>query len=243
MNAILDHAADLDAASRQAARALNTRREAEIPEMVRQLSAERSVFIFNVGPWSHVQWLGSMGKCNIPACPTDAEYSEPVVIPGIPTEQVIMNENQMTALMYDGMEHARAIVGIGKHMAPQNSLERVGVAISTEWPPSAKDVAEARKRLLEHCRALVGEANAALAQGPKAAEETIRPDQHFVAARILGLTDVEAPFLHRAVATKDRIACPFCGESMGANLPKCPNCKEIVNKTAYKAAQEAAGRG
>jgi hypothetical protein len=243
-NAILENAEMIVQASAQAARALNTRRQADVPEEVRRLSVERQVYIGNVGPWQQEQWLGTMGRAIIRACPKDAEYyPEPYIVEGIPREQVIMNESAMTLLMYNRDEHAQAILGIGKHMHAGNSLEQFGVFISECWPPEPDTIANAKARLMQTCRNLVNEANAALAMGPKMAEETIRADQHFVAARLLGLTDVEAPFLQRSVVAKDRIACPFCGESMGAGLPKCPNCKEVVNQAAYKAAQQAAREG
>lgn len=231
-------------AQRQAAqfsREMNAgRRLADIPDAIKQLSKEKQVFIFNVGPWAHTQLMGSFGTIRIPACKEGEPFSEPVLIDGIPTEQYPMNEAQMTAMMYDGWTHAHEIIGIGKHLSPSNALTQYGVGVSREWPPSEEDLRGAQHALRNKLEDLVNEANLAMAQGPKIAEETIRPEQHFIAARLLKKTVAECPWMNRSVKMAERIACQFCGEPMGAELPKCPNCKEIVNQAAYDAAKRQA---
>lgn len=222
----------------QFAREMNSgRRLADIPDSIRELSEKTQVYIFNVGPWSHTQMMGSFGSVRIPACKEGEPISEPVVIPGIPTEQYPMNEAQMTAMMYDGWNHAHEIIGIGKHLSPNNALTQYGVGVSRQWPPTAEEMEAAHVALRKRLEFLVNEANMAVAQGPKIAEETIRPDQHFIAARLLKKTSAECPWMDRSMKAAERIACPFCGEPVETGLPKCRNCHEIIDQAAYDAAK------
>ena len=199
-----------------------------------------AVYIFSVGPW--VQYIRRGPHCyDVPACAAGKPYSAPVKIPGIVTEDYPDSETTMKMLQYDGYQTALDLIGVGIGMTPQESLLRFGVAVSRQWPPSQEDLDKANARLDQHCSNLVGEMNQAYSEGPAAARITFQARYHNAAADRLKRTKVDCPWYGSNLATaSERMACPFCGEAMAAQLPKCPNCKEIVNQTAYKAAQAEA---
>src|SRR6185312_8060023 len=116
------------------------------------------------------------------------------------------------------------IIGNGKHLAPGNSLTKYGVFASRTNPPKKEEIAAANRALDEHCKSLVNEANAAMAQGPKAAEETIRPEQHFLAARRLKKTETECPWMNRAQEVTERANCENCGTLYRVGIAQCPTC-------------------
>jgi hypothetical protein len=231
---------------------------------VENLSRQTQVYIFNVGPWQHTQHMGSLGRYIIEACPEGEKYSKPTIIPGIVSELYPESEVSMKRVDSDGFGVALSIVGIGSHMAPTNSLVRYGVAISRHWPPTKQQCKDCKRPphadpILKHdgsviCAgntaeypiqaawealksgeldALIREANAAAATGPQAVEQTIR-ERHFQAARLLKKSNADCPWLIRSVETAERKECWACGEPMKVGLPRCPNCKEIVDKALYE---------
>lgn len=214
-------------------RDLNTRFVPPELEAIQEISEARKVYIFNVGPWQHIQYMGSLGRKIVPACPEGQKYSEPLVIPGIVEELYPDTEKSMKRIHHDGLKFAEAIVGIGPHMLPGNSLTRVGVAICKQWPPKKEEIAAAWNALAEGELAdLIREANSAAATGPKAMEETISP-RHYMAARLLNKGVADCPWIGRATETRARVECKFCGEPMKTGIPRCPNCKEIVDQELY----------
>jgi hypothetical protein len=215
-------------------KSLNTRYVPPVMESVQKLSQETQVYIFNVGPWEHKQQIPGH-RYTIPACKEGKAYSEPIIIPGIFSTLYPQDEKTMKRIDEDGYQVALDIIGIGPGLAPNNALTRYGVAVSRQWPPTKEEVSKAWEALrVGELNTLIAEANSAMAQGPQAAEQTIR-ERHMQAARLLKKTAAECPWMARAAAnTSNNIDCKFCGEPMKPNLAKCPNCKEIVNKELYE---------
>jgi len=177
--------------------------------------------------------MGSLGRYVIPACKEGEKHSEPLVIPGIVEELYPDSERTMKRITADGYQTAMQIIGVGPHLMPQNALTRYGVAISKQWPPKKEEVAAAWKALEEgELSDLIREANSAAATGPKAMEETIN-GRHYLAARLLKKGVADCPWMSRATETRERVECKFCGEPMKTGIPRCPNCKEIVDQTLY----------
>lgn len=208
----------------------------EIPEPILELSKKTEVYIFNVGPWPQHQLMGSLGSFYIPACPEGKPYSPALVIPGLVIEHYPLREGALDLLMNknsDGWTTAQQIIGVGRHLMPANSLVKYGVFASRSNPPKAEDLSRAREALRQHCTDLVNEANAAMAQGPKAAEETIRPEQHFIAARLLKKTEAECPWLNRSVERAERKNCDICGAIYEVGRSVCPN-NHIVDKALFE---------
>jgi len=214
-------------------RRLTHRKQAPILDSVRQLAEDEPVFIFNVSPWKYSRRMGNHGTFVIKGCLEGQEHSEPLRLPGIIFMPYPDSETTDKIIMESGKHLAGQIVGLGAHNLPANSLARCGVAICEQWPPTKDQIAAAKKALHEgELASLIREADSAIGQGPKAAEDTIR-GRHHEAARILRLSAAEHPWIGRAMAATSREDCKFCGEPMRKGLARCPNCKEIVDQALY----------
>ena len=246
-----------------AAALLNKGREVDdLPEMILELSKKEAVAIVSVGPWQQVIKAGTLGTMHVKPCREGEEYSDPLVIPGLVTERYPLREGRMDLLMHKdatGWNVAWQRLGVGAHLHPMNSMVKYGLFVTKgnpDMPPlGAKDAAnpdkqrwwlrerfkpkkEEREKALallnKHLNALVQEARSAAAQGQKALEDTVRPDQHIRAAQMLGLDPQAERWMQNAVAEKPRETCRFCGVSITKGVAKCPNCKEIVDKKLYE---------
>ena len=222
---------------------MNRRRSAPRLRVMTELAERTNVFIFNLGPWMQPILKGQW-RYFVPPSKPGMDRSEPVVIPGIQTEEYPDSEKTMKLLEYDGLEFAWDLLGVGIGMDPMQALTRYGLFVSKTNPPTGEDLEEetrARERLNLELNSLVNEANAAYTEGPVVFRKTVgTKGHHWDAARLLQKSPAECPWLNTTAAVGDRIACPFCGTSIQRTIPKCPNCKEIVNQAAYKAAQLAA---
>lgn len=255
-----------------AQRAFNTAREFDdLPDMISELSKKNQVAIVSVGPWSQVIPCGSLGTKFVPACKEGEEYSDPLVLDGLTLERYPLRENKMDILMHKdatGWNDAHQMIGVGKHLMPSNSKVKLGLLVTKGNPdleplsradaedadkvrlwlrerfrPTVAEIAAAHKALNQHFNKLVNEARSAAAQGQKTAEETIRPDQHIRAAKILGLDPQAERWMQSAVPEGQRITCSFCGVSTPAGYPKCLNCKEILDQELYdRKKSEAKGK-
>jgi hypothetical protein len=237
----------------------------DLPEMITELSKHEQVAILNVGPWSQVIKAGTLGTKYVRACAEGEEYSDPLVLDGLTIERYPLREGKMDLLMHKnatGWNTAHQLLGVGPHLHPMNSLVKYGLFVTKgnpDMPPlGAKDaqnpdkqrwwlrerfkpkpdeLAKARTALNKHLNALVQEARSAAAQGQKALEDTVRPDQHIRAAQMLGLDPQAERWMQNAVAEKPRETCRFCGVSITKGVAKCPNCKEVIDRKLYEKLQ------
>jgi len=211
----------------------NGRQIDRMPAVLEQFAETNKIYLYNVGPWSHRREMGSLGAFYIPACEDGKEYSRPLTLPGIVTEPYPVSENQMALHQEDGGYIAEQILGVGKMRRPDESLAPLGVFISTTNPPGKAEIARARAALDGYYRHLVQEADAAWAQGPKMAEETIQPKLHFLAARRLNLTETECPWLKNAATAADRKNCDGCGTPYAVGIILCPQCRYILDPEKF----------
>lgn len=230
-------------------RRLQRRRVAEILPQVAELAKSTPIYIYNVGPRPFVQFMGDLGRFVIQPClktgdkiPDDykgkvGEYSHPLILPGIMTVQCPESESSNKVMMDDGWQVAEGILGIARHMGKDADITMWGVFASRECPPSKADVQAAKLKLQKTYLRLVEEANQAYALGPEQ-WRNVRQDMHFQAAHALHKTVAECPFLANTVEAigASKQPCPFCGFGIDPALPKCSNCKEVVNQEAYEAA-------
>ena len=189
----------------------NSRYVPETPDIYRQISEANKVFIFNVGPWMHKRELGSAGTFIVRPCAAGQEYSEPIVIKGVVEEPYPINEVECKIMPTEGMTLANQIIGEGPFIPKSSSFVPFGVFISQTEKPSPKDLVRANNALQQKYLELIQEANTAFSNGPNAANETIRPEWHFVAARALKRTEAECPWLKGSEVGAERQACPSCG--------------------------------
>jgi hypothetical protein len=207
----------------------------KVPKIITKISDENKVYIFNVGPWKQNQSMGSLGTYYIPACEEGKQHSKALAIDGLVIEHYPLREGTLDVLMDEegstGWEVAHQIIGVGKMLHPGNSLLRYGVFVSKTNPPSKEDVAKAREELYRHCTSLVNEANQSITEGTS--KDTIRPEQHFVAARILNKTVAECPWLSRDVQKADRATCPGCGTVYTVGVIKCRECSYVLDKAKH----------
>jgi hypothetical protein len=210
-----------------------------------EISKRTLVYVFNVGPWPQVRYLGSAGTFYIPACEEGKDVSAPVILQGIVREFYPISEVEMKPFDTDGFEFAEQIVGAkadgsaSPHLAPRNSFLPYGVFATKNKVPTAEELAAARKRLNETFLKLINEADQAYARGPKAAEETINPDIHFAAARALHKTESECAWLRNSATPAARDECPSCGSIYKIGIMKCRECGYILDKPKHDAAVKA----
>lgn len=241
---------------------LNKTREIDdLPEMIQELSQKEQVAIVSVGPWPQVIKAGTLGTKFVPACKEGEEYSDPLVLDGLTIERYPLREGKMDLLMHKnatGMNTAMQLIGVGPHLHPMNSKIKLGLFVTKGNPnfpplsekdakdpekrrwwlrerfrPSKEELKKANEALNKRFNQLVQEARSAAAQGQKALEDTVRPNQHILAAQRLGLDPQAERWMQNAVPEAARVKCSFCGVSMTDGVPKCPNCKEIVNQELY----------
>jgi hypothetical protein len=211
----------------------DSRYQPPILESVQRASDAARVFIFNVGPWPQERALGSAGRFFISAKPENAEYWGPLTIPGVQRELYPINEMEYKAIETEGWDFAMQIVGTGPFLSPFNSFVPYGVFASRTNPPKKEEVTEAKKALRARLLELVNEADVAFSKGPKATEDTIRPESHFVAARLLGKTEIDCPWLKNAQVPAERDECPGCGTIYKIGIMKCRECGYILDKDKY----------
>lgn len=241
---------------------LNKPRDVDpLPDLITELSKKEQVAIVSVGPWAQVIKAGTLGTKYVPACREGEEYSDPLVLDGLVIEHYPLREGKMDPLMHKdstGWNVGWQLIGVGPHLHPMNSKVKYGLFVTRgnpKMPPlSAKDEQDPEKRrwwlrerfkptaaelkkandeLNKRFNALVQEARSAAAQGQKAVEETIRPNQHILAAQRLGLDPQAERWMQNAMPEAARTKCGYCGVSIPESVAKCPNCHEIVDQDLY----------
>ncbi len=239
----------LAAASTQQ-RALNSSRYVPtMPGIVRKVSVENRVYIFNVGPWAHVRELGSVGAFRIPACPEDKDYSAPLVIDGLVSEPYPINEATCASLPScgepgqlsgegSGLALAKQIVGDGPFIAKSSRFVPYGVFISPTIRPSKELMAAANAELQAQHLKHVREANAAFQRDPTNREGVIQAAWHVVSAHALRKSKAECPWLGESLAPAGRENCPSCGAVYNVGIMKCKDCSFILDKPRYDKAMK-----
>jgi hypothetical protein len=211
----------------------------ETPEIFRRAAEANRVYIFNVGPWSHVRELGSAGTFRIPACPADRDYSDPLVIDGVVNEPYPINEVECKLIQSEGAQLAGQIIGEGPFIAKSSSFVPYGVFVSTTPKPSKEQLAAANAELQKQHLAHIRQANAAFMKDPSNKDGVIQQNWHFVSAHALKKTKAECPWLGESLAPAGRDNCPGCGAVHNVGILKCRDCGYILDKPRYDAAKKA----
>lgn len=216
----------------------------------------RRIHVFNVGPWGQTVNTGSTGTFYIPACPFGQPYVEMVQqdgdrdsatfgqlvspIKSIMRELVIASEDAMTPLDDSGRYFAWQMLGVGRGMHPSKALTRFGMFVSAGDVPTADELAKANEELKKECMAVVKFAEEVYVTDRKLFGRAVRPEVHFVAAKVLGRDNpVDSPWMGAANPV-GRVKCKMCGRLCEPDVATC-EAGHIVNADLYAelmAAQE-----
>jgi hypothetical protein len=216
-------------------------------------SKKEKVHIFNVGPWAQTVNTGSTGTFTIPACPNGDEYVEMLVMNAVTgrwespisktmEEFVIKSEDEMTALYDNGADEdgklgfASRMIGIGKPR--HRSLVRFGIFVSENEVPTREELRNAHLALEEECRQIVKWAGDIYATDRKLFARAVRPEVHFLAAKILGRDNPQdSPWMLDANPV-GRTKCKMCGRLCDPDVATC-EAGHVVNMELYLELQAA----
>ena len=242
-------------------KALNSaKRPAFIPNAIKRESQETQLYVFNVGPKRLEGNGSSYGTMMIHPClAADAtppanyegkpgEYSAPLVIPGMPHEYYNKEGNTLDVQFHGdgdiedpGWDFACQVIGgytdargqwEGKFLSKSNSLEKFGVGISRTWPPQKADVELARRKMHAEYQILVQQAREAHAVGRLSSVVT---DDHFIAARTLGLSAKTERWMEFSAAPEEKPTqqlCPKCRKGYEQGTVE-HDCGFILDKKQY----------
>jgi len=122
------------------------------------------LYIFNISELELVWREPGFQRMVVPACPHGKEYSEPLVIPGIISEEYL--EDRSTEFNnYNAVEIAAAILKFGPGMKATLDERNKGFFMSRTNPPHPSQVAEARAKYAQYCDQLIAEGDAIIAKG------------------------------------------------------------------------------
>lgn len=216
-------------------------------------SKKEKVHIFNVGPWAQTVNTGSTGTFTIPACPNGDEYVEMLVMNAVTgqwespisktmEEFVIKSEDEMTALYDNGADEdgklgfASRMIGVGKPR--HRSLVRFGIFVSENEVPTREELRNAHLALEEECRQIVKWAGDIYATDRKLFARAVRPEVHFLAAKILGRDNPQdSPWMLDANPV-GRTKCKMCGRLCDPDVATC-EAGHVVNMELYLELQAA----
>lgn len=122
------------------------------------------LYIFNISDQPLVWREPGFPRYVVPACEKGKEYSEPLSIPGIISEEYL--DDQSTEFNhYNAVEIAYAILKIGPGMKATLDERRKGFFMSETNPPHASQLNEAKALYNQFCDQLIAEADAIMTQG------------------------------------------------------------------------------
>lgn len=219
-------------------------------KVIEDLKQEK-VHVFNVGPWQQIVNTGSTGTFTIPACPPNKPYVEMLVLNAVTQkweppisiiveEYVIKSEDEMSSLTEDGWDFANEMIGVGRGHISAHSLVRFGIFASKNAVPTKEELDAARRALESECLRIVKWAADIYSTDRKLFSRAVRPEVHFVAARILGRDNPQdSPWMLDA-APVGRTKCKMCGRLCDPDVATC-EAGHVVNWELYhelKAADE-----
>jgi hypothetical protein len=178
----------------------------QVPDIIKQVSDEHAVYIFNVGPKTWNQGMGGRGVFVIPACGEGKECSTGLKIGGIFSETIPVDMKKLEIRNEDGYAVALDIIGLGQGKSPANSLLRWGVFLSRTATPSTMELDKANRALDETAAKLVQEADDFYNAGP-AEYKNITLDHRWAANR----TNQKRAWMQPLVKMD---VCPACQEPL-----------------------------
>lgn len=191
-----------------------------LPPVLQDMCSKPHFYVFNLGPWEWQRQMGGRGWRIIPKCEEGMAYSEPLMLPFIDNETVASDMNKMENRQEDGKLVVEAVMMEGYGFRPEQSLRNWGVGVIDHWPPTAADLKEPQKKLNQKYDQLIAEADAHYANHKP---DDIH-DMHRMACRA---RKQSRQWLN---AGTDQESCPACGETVKANIARCPHCTAVLNE-------------
>lgn len=169
------------------------------------------LYIFNVSD-KEVRWhQPGFDFYTVPACSSDAEYSDPCIISGL-VQYEILEIDRTKWLIHNAEEVAQEILQIGAGKPPEQNLENFGLFRSWSNPPKPSEVAAAKKRFLGTLEAIVKDGNYIHSQGQKKGPDGLMiGSEHMWAANLLGQQT------EWSKGARQMVPCPECQFDMPAN--------------------------
>lgn len=121
-----------------------------LPNPLSEFAPKYHVYIFNIGPLTHVIEKGSLGTFRIPPCEVGKKYSRALVLPAIVrTSYVDAATNAMKTDDVEGKHIARDIVNpyLGGDWSEGQNLEDKGVFWTLNETPTDKELDDARIKM------------------------------------------------------------------------------------------------
>lgn len=136
------------AQAEQARREFATYNQKDIPKIPDSLRALPPIRIYNVFDQRWVRGMGGMGEFTVQACKHGMLHSDPLDIPYIMTEAIVINDHQMEHRLHDGRDFAENIIGAAKYSGATD-MRKWGVFIAAGQAPTLKEIAAANEALLK----------------------------------------------------------------------------------------------
>jgi hypothetical protein len=200
---------------------VNRRRVPPIPKSLREQDPDRfpPVYIFNVGPRRHEFPPSEKGLRYLEACPAGKPYSKPLMLRCIEMEVYDLADGggNMARLEEEGIDKALALIhsGVGISLDTPN-LEWLGVFVSENETPTQKEIAEAKKKLMQYMRLVYDKGSELVQQGTRV--DPIDRAIYNEAAQILGKSSMFGVDEHMMAK------CAFCQESIVEGAVLCRHC-------------------
>jgi hypothetical protein len=190
----------------QQLRGLNRKNVQRVPDVMRRIAAEKSFHIYNVGPYTWLRHMGSMGAWTIQKADPETGISPALKVPALVFETVPTDMDKMEERSHDGRDFVNDLLGVGKFKTPDQDLTRWGVFFTEGTEPTEAEIEKAHLQVLDRCRDMINQADGFEAQGPNQLINIT--EQHRWAAKML---NVERPW---SKETRAMIDCPGCGEKI-----------------------------
>jgi len=202
---------------------VNRRRIPPIPKSLATQDPDRfpPVYIFNVGPRRHEFPPSEKGFRYLEACPAGKPYSKPLTLRNIEMEVYDLADGggNMARLEEEGLDKALALIhsGIGLSLDTPN-LEWLGVFVTENETPTAKEIAEAKKKLHTYMRLVRDKGMELVQQGSKV--DPIDRAIYNEACVVLG----QPSMFGTNESTMGK--CVFCYESIIEGAVFCKHCHQ-----------------
>jgi hypothetical protein len=130
---------------------LNRKSIQRVPDVMRRIAAEKAFHIYNVGPYTWLRHMGSMGAWTIQKADPETGISPVLKVPALVFETVPTDMDKMEERSHDGRQFVDDLLGVGKFKTPDQDLTRWGVFFTEGTEPTEAELEKAHLQVLERC--------------------------------------------------------------------------------------------